>query len=172
LACVCLSPDPAIVIAAARAGAAIVRKLHGQRLARINKGGGDFATAADLAAEEAVLDVIRAARPDDAVLGEESGRQGASGAAPMAGRSVCGTLNYAVGSMLVAVYLALARPGLTARFRPRVVSTALALAWVAAGKRAAYVTGGATFPPACIFATGIALCRSGSRSPAEILLRL
>ena len=36
----------------------------------------------------------------------------------------------------------LAQEAFTARFRPRVVSTTLALAWVAAGRRAAYVTDG------------------------------
>jgi hypothetical protein len=36
----------------------------------------------------------------------------------------------------------LAQPGFTDLFRPRVVSTTLAVAWVAAGRRAAYVTDG------------------------------
>jgi hypothetical protein len=49
-------------VAAARAGAEIVREMYGRRLARIDKGGGDFATTADVASEEAILDVIRAAR--------------------------------------------------------------------------------------------------------------
>jgi myo-inositol-1(or 4)-monophosphatase len=216
--------DADVAIAAARAGADIVRKLFGQRLARIDKGGGDFATAADLAAEKAILDVIRAARPEDAVLGEEGGRQGASGAARQwLVDPLCGTLNYAVGSMLVAVNVALrdgaaavadpfsgevfvtdgvtasvwhdgtstrlaptpvtalvdvnldppfpsapgfravdllAHPGFTARFRPRVVSTTLALAWVAAGKRAAYITDGGDLSASVHFAAGIALCQA------------
>ncbi len=49
--------------------------MYGQRLSRIDKGAGDFATVADVEAEKAILRVIRAARPDDAVLGEEGGQQ-------------------------------------------------------------------------------------------------
>ncbi|MFE1459681.1 inositol monophosphatase family protein [Streptomyces nigra] len=219
------SDDAAVAIAAARAGADVVRTTYGQRLARIDKGAGDFATAADVESEKAILDVIRAARPDDAVLGEEGGQQGAVDA----GRQwlvdpLCGTLNYAVGSMLVAVNVALrdgaaavadpfsgevfftdgvsawvrhdgaddtlliptpatrlvdvnldppfpSAPGFRAvdllahsefveHFRPRVVSTTLALAWVAAGKRAAYVTDGGDLSRSVHFAAGIALCRA------------
>ncbi|MEV7013398.1 inositol monophosphatase family protein [Streptosporangium sp. NPDC051022] len=46
------------------------------------------------------------------------------------------------------------------RFRPRVVSTTLALAWVAAGKRAAYVTDGGDLSGSVHFAAGIAVCRA------------
>ncbi|MEU6285421.1 inositol monophosphatase family protein [Streptomyces sp. NPDC047028] len=192
----------------------------------MDKGGGDFATAADVEAEGRILEVIRAARPDDAVLGEEGGRQGGANL----GRQwlvdpLCGTLNYAVGNMLVAVNVALrdgaaavadpfggevfftdgvgawgrqeggtedmvlaptadsrlvdvnldppfpSAPGFRAvellarvdfveRFRPRVVSTTLALAWVAAGRRAAYVTDGGDLSGSVHFAAGIALCRA------------
>lgn len=77
-------------------------------LTRIDKGAGDFATAADVEAEKAILDVIRAARPDDAVLGEEGGQQGAADAVRQwLVDPLCGTLNYAVGNMLVAVNVAL-----------------------------------------------------------------
>lgn len=55
------SNDAAVAIAAARAGADVVRTMYGQRLARIDKGAGDFATAADVESEKAILDVIRAA---------------------------------------------------------------------------------------------------------------
>ncbi|MER5738618.1 MULTISPECIES: inositol monophosphatase family protein [unclassified Streptomyces] len=213
--------DAEVAAAAARAGAEVVRSLYGRELDRIDKGAGDFATTADLAAERAVLDVLRAARPDDAVLGEEGGAQGAAG-----GRRqwlvdpLCGTLNYAVGDKLVAVNVALrgggaaavadpfgglfrtdgttargedgellvpsaasglvdvnldppfpgapgfravdllAHPDFTAGFRPRVVSTTLALAWVAAGRRAAYVTDGGDLSGSVHFAAGIALCRA------------
>jgi myo-inositol-1(or 4)-monophosphatase len=54
----------------------------------------------------------------------------------------------------------LARPEFVERFRPRVVSTTLALAWVAAGKRAAYVTDGGDLCGSVHFAAGIALCRA------------
>jgi myo-inositol-1(or 4)-monophosphatase len=216
--------DADVAVAAARAGAEIVRDLYGQQLARIDKGGGDFATTADVAAEKAILGVIRAARPRDEVFGEEGGQHGGDGT----GRQwlvdpLCGTLNYAVGSTLVAVNVArrggaaavadpfsgdvfctdgdnarrlhdgtetplvpssasglvdvnldppfpsapgfravdlLAHPGFVARFRPRVVSTTLALAWVASGKRAAYVTDGGDLSGSVHFAAGIAVCRA------------
>lgn len=198
--------------------------MYGRRLSRVDKGAGDFATAADLAAEKAILDVIRAARPDDGILGEEGGHRGSRAAQRQwLVDPLCGTLNYAVGNMLVAVNVALsggaaavadpfsgeifytdgeratvrrdttdtrlvpksetrlvdvnldppfpsapeiratdllADPEFTERFRPRVVSTTLALAWVAAGKRAAYVTDGADLTCSVHFAAGIALCRA------------
>jgi myo-inositol-1(or 4)-monophosphatase len=46
-----------------------------------------------------------------------------------------------------------------AQFRPRVVSTTLAVAWVAAGRRAAYVTDG-DLRDSVHFAAGIALCQA------------
>ncbi|KUF15202.1 inositol monophosphatase family protein [Streptomyces silvensis] len=216
--------DAGVATAAARAGADVVRDLYGRHLARIDKGAGDFATAADVEAEKAILGVIRAARPDDAVLGEEGGQQGAADAERQwLVDPLCGTLNYAVGNMLVAVNVALrggaaavadpfsgeifgtdgdsawvrrdgadvplaptattrlvdvnldppfpsapkfravdllAHPDFVARLRPRVVSTTLALAWVAAGKRAAYVTDGGDLSGSVHFAAGIALCRA------------
>ncbi|MGW4232088.1 inositol monophosphatase family protein [Streptomyces sp. NPDC004980] len=235
--------DADVATAAALAGADVVRGMYGRRLARIDKGAGDFATTADVAAEEAILGVIRAARPDDAVLGEEGGRSGSADAARRwLVDPLCGTLNYAVGNMLVAVNVALlhegalhdgalhdgalhdgaaavaavadpfsrevfltdgenawvrcdgadarlaptpatrlvdvnldppfpnapefravdllARPSFVERFRPRVVSTTLALAWVAAGRRAAYVTDGGDLSGSVHFAAGIALCRA------------
>jgi myo-inositol-1(or 4)-monophosphatase len=54
----------------------------------------------------------------------------------------------------------LAHPAFGSRFRPRVLSTTLALAWVAAGRRAAYVTDGAQLSSSVHFAAGIALCRA------------
>lgn len=216
--------DAEVATAAARAGAHVVRTMYGRPLNRVDKGAGDFATAADVAAERAILDVIRSARPDDAVLGEEGGQQGAAGATRQwLVDPLCGTLNYAVGSMLVAVNVALrggaaavadpfggevfltdgesawvrhddadtplvptpasglvdvnldppfpgapgfravdllAHPAFIERFRPRVVSTTLALAWVAAGKRAAYVTDGGDLSGSVHFAAGIAVCRA------------
>ncbi len=217
--------DAAVAIAGARAGADVIRTMYGQRLTRIDKGAGDFATAADVEAEKAILSVIRSARPEDAVLGEEGGQQGAADAERQwLVDPLCGTLNYAAGTMLVAVNVALrggaaavadpfssdvfftdgktawvrhggaddapltpspatrlvdvnldppfpnapgfravdllARPEFGERFRPRVVSTTLALAWVAAGKRAGYVTDGNGLSRSVHFAAGIAVCRA------------
>jgi len=219
--------DAHLARTAAQAGAAVVREMYGGRLDRFEKSAGDFATAADHAAEKTILDVLRAARPGDAVTGEESGSSGAAGARRRwLVDPLCGTLNYAVRSMLVAVNVALragsetvaaasadpfndevfwtdgtgahvrtggsdaplapssasnlvdvnldppfpnapgfqavrllADPGFGRRFRPRVVSTTLAVAWVAAGRRAAYVTDG-DLRDSVHFAAGTALCRA------------
>lgn len=216
--------DAEVAVAAAKAGAAVVREFYGRRLDRIDKGAGDFATAADVEAERRILDLLRAARPDDAVLGEESGQQGRTGAARRwLVDPLCGTLNYAVGTMVAAVNVALrggaaavadpfsgeifhtdgevarvrrdgadaplapsassrlvdvnldppfpnaadfravellGHPDFVRHFRPRVVSSTLAVAWVAAGKRAAYVTDGGDLSASVHFAAGIALCRA------------
>ncbi|GAA4567672.1 inositol monophosphatase family protein [Micromonospora coerulea] len=220
-----LITDPELAIAAARAGAAVVRANYGASLTRVDKSAGDFATAADLEAERVILDLLRSARPDDAVTGEESGSTGPSGAARRwLVDPLCGTRNYATRGLLVAVNVALqtgsgstvaasadpftdevfwtggtgayvrrdgvdepltpsagsglvdvnldppfpnaprfravrllADPGFIGRFHPRVVSTTLAVAWVAAGRRAAYVTDG-QLRDSVHFASGIALC--------------
>jgi myo-inositol-1(or 4)-monophosphatase len=227
--------DAEVAVAAALAGAAVVRAMFGSALARFDKPGGDFATAADLEAERTVTEAIRAARPFDAMTGEERGAIGPNGAErrwlidPL-----CGTLNYAARTSLAAVNVALrAGPGITVaasadpfsgevfwtdgegafvrtdgadeelapsagtrlvevnldppfpnassfravrlladdafstRFRPRVVSTSLALAWVAAGRRAAYVTDG-HLTDSVHFAAGIALCRATGCTVTDI----
>lgn len=219
--------DRDLAIAAAQAGAAVVRANHGASLTRVDKSGGDFATAADIEAERVIIEVLRAARPQDAVTGEESGRTGADDAERRwLVDPLCGTLNYAVRNMLVAVNVALrtrlgvtvaasadpftgevfwtdgtgayvrrddvderltpssesrlvdvnldppfpndpafravrllADPEFVAAFRPRVVSTTLAVTWVAAGRRAAYVTDG-HLRDSVHFAAGIALCQA------------
>jgi myo-inositol-1(or 4)-monophosphatase len=219
--------DRDVAIAAAEAGAAVVRSRFGEPLARFEKSSGDFATAADIDAEKAILDVLRAARPQDGLVGEESGYSGAG----LAARTwlvdpLCGTLNYAARTTMVAVNVALRTdagitvavsadpfagelfwaeggrawrrrggadealapsaqsrlvdvnldppfpnsPGFRAvrllaeaefasQFRPRVVSTTLAVAWVAAGRRAAYVTDG-DLRDSVHFAAGIGLCQA------------
>jgi len=214
--------DAELAISAAQAGAAVVLTHFGGVLGRVDKGGGDFATVADLEAERAILGVLRAARPEDALVGEESGRSGEGGRTWLVD-PLCGTLNYAVRTMVVSVNVALrdgerdvaaasADPfaaevfwtgdsgawvrragaderlvpsaasqlvdlnldppfpsfrvarlltleGFAERFRPRVVSTTLAVAWVAAGRRAAYVTDG-DLAESVHFAAGVALCRA------------
>jgi hypothetical protein len=49
------------------------------------------------------------------------------------------------------------------RFRPRVVSTAIALTWVATGQRAAYITDGNIMQKGVDFAAGIAICEARLR---------
>src|SRR5688500_11279887 len=90
--------DADVAVAAAAAGANVVRASRGRTGARVDKGGGDFATEVDLRAEEAILDVIRSNRPADAVTAEESGETGSRSA----GRRwfvdpLCGTVNFDAG---------------------------------------------------------------------------
>jgi myo-inositol-1(or 4)-monophosphatase len=100
--------DGDLAIAAALAGAEVVRSRYGASLARFDKSGGDFATAADIEAEKAIIDTLLGARPDDVVVGEESGRSGTGGTdRTWLVDPLCGTLNYAVRSMLVSVNVAL-----------------------------------------------------------------
>jgi len=100
--------DAELAIAAAEAGAAVVRARFGQHLDRYAKSGQDFATAADIESEKAILDVLRSARPADAVLAEESGHSGDPGTDRMwLVDPLCGTLNFAAGTPLVAVNVAL-----------------------------------------------------------------
>ncbi|XVU20655.1 inositol monophosphatase family protein [Actinoplanes sp. CA-054009] len=218
--------DGELAVSAAQAGARVVRDHFGAALERVDKGGGDFATAADLEAERVIIAMLREQRPGDAVVGEETGHSGAPAERTWLVDPLCGTLNYAVRNLLVAVNVALRKSGevtaaacadpftgevfwtdghsarvrredadeqlspsassrlvdvnldspfpndprfraaallanreFAARFRPRVVSTTLAVTWVAAGRRAAYVTDG-HLEDSVHFAAGIALCRA------------
>ena len=105
----CMSiTDQDLAIEAAEAGAAVVRSHYGSSLTRFQKSGGDFATTADVEAEKAIIDVLRAARPQDLVLGEESGHTGTSGNDRIwLVDPLCGTSNYAVRTMLASVNVAL-----------------------------------------------------------------
>jgi myo-inositol-1(or 4)-monophosphatase len=200
-----------------------VRAAYRSELVLHAKDGDDFATDADLDAERAILDVIAAARPGDARVGEETGSVGGSAARRWLVDPLCGTLNFAAQTPLVAVNVALvdsssvaavcadpiagelfwtdgqrscrrfegvddplspsrksglvdvncdgpadspflgpqlvADPAFRASFGPRVMSTTLAVAWVAAGRRAAYESDGC-FTDNMHFAAGLELCRS------------
>lgn len=208
--------DVEVAIAAASTGAAVVRSMYGTPLERFDKSATDFATAADLAAEDAILAVLRADRPSDGIVGEE---YGASGSADSPRQwlvdPLCGTLNFAARTPLFSVNVALPSAGVAAvadpiadevfwcspagaflgsvalqpsavsrlvdvnvdlpapalgselltdpafraAFGPRVLSTTLAVAWVAAGRRAAYVTAG-DLRDSVHFAAGILLCQA------------
>jgi myo-inositol-1(or 4)-monophosphatase len=219
--------DVDLAIAAAGAGAGVVRSKYGTRLTRIEKSPLDFATDADVEAEHVILEVLRTARPDDRLIGEESGiaRSGSTERSWLID-PLCGTLNYAAHTPLVAVNVALrvnnqitaaasadpftgemmwtdgasaflrrdardeplrpsaasmlvdvnldgpypnagqfravqvlAAPEFANAFRPRVSSTTLALAWAAAGRRAAYLTDGHLLD-SVHFSSGIALCQT------------
>jgi myo-inositol-1(or 4)-monophosphatase len=226
--------DSELAVAAARAGAAVVRDQFGTTLTRIGKQDGDFATSADIEAERAVGQVLCAARPADAVLGEEFGLSADADRTWLVD-PLCGTLNFAAGMAVVAVNVALRngsdvtaaacadpfadevfwtdgagawlrrddadRPLVPSadtrlvdvnldppfpnggafraarllteddfgtRFRPRVVSSTLAVAWVAAGRRAAYVTDG-DLRDSVHFASGIAVCRAAGCVVTDLL---
>jgi fructose-1,6-bisphosphatase/inositol monophosphatase family enzyme len=216
--------DAEIAIAAAGAGARVVREMYGRAdLSRISKSPTDFATEADLAAEQAIHAVLAERCPGDGFLGEETGlTAGARGSRLWLVDPLCGTLNFAAQTPLFAVNVALSAadrvsaaaacdpmadelywtdgstacvrrdgqdeplapsarsrlvdvncdgrgdfvgpqlltdPAFRAAFGPRVISTTLAVAWVAAGQRAGYVTDG-NLERSVHFAAGIALCQA------------
>jgi myo-inositol-1(or 4)-monophosphatase len=104
--------DVQLAISAATAGAEVVRSWYGRETSRFDKGLGDFATEADLASEEAVHAAIRTARPDDAFRGEETGHTGPEDAARVwLVDPLCGTLNFAAGTSMFAVNVALRADG-------------------------------------------------------------
>lgn len=219
--------DIELAITLADAGAEILRSRFGTTLQRLDKGAGDFATNADVESENVMLSLLQRERPEDAVLGEESGQSGTK-TSPRTWLidPLCGTLNYAARMHVAAVNVALmaggklitaavadpfireiywtdgllayarangqdsplvpvsssnlvdinldppypnapnfrtsmliADPEFAARFRPRVVSSSIALAWVATGQRAAYITDGdARYN--VHYSAGIALCEA------------
>ena len=104
--------DAEVAIQAAEAGAAVVRAKYGVPLARYDKSPTDFATEADLEAERAILDVLRAARPDDAVIGEEYGADGQAARTWLVD-PLCGTLNFAATTPHFSVNVALRSAGQT-----------------------------------------------------------
>jgi len=182
-----------------------------------------------------MLSMLRRERPEDAILGEESGQGGAGGAVrTWLIDPLCGTLNYSVRMRVAAVNVALrtgtqflaaavvdpfnrevffadnvsaflrsdgqdaplvpdgrsrlvdlnldppfpnapsfkaatlaADPDFQARFRPRVVSTTVALTWVATGQRAAYVTDG-DVRGSVHFAAGLAICEAAGCTVTDL----
>ena len=65
----------ALALTAARSGAGAIAEVlrRGQLRTDAKQGAHDLVTSADRASEQAVLQVLRSARPDDAILGEETG---------------------------------------------------------------------------------------------------
>ena len=101
--------DAEVAIKAAAAGADVVRDEVRGALERYAKSSTDFATEADLESERAILAVIRAARPDDAVIGEEYGASGQADRTWLVD-PLCGTLNFAAQNPLFSVNVALRSP--------------------------------------------------------------
>lgn len=222
--------DVEVAIKAAEVGAAVVRERFGGALSRYAKSPTDFATEADLESERAILDAIRAERPDDAVIGEEYGASGQAERTWLVD-PLCGTLNFAAQNPLFSVNVALRGPAgdvaavaqpltgeifwtdgttvgirrdgvdtpatasatsrlvnididapaggeflgpqlltdekLRAAFGLRVFSTTLALAWVAVGRQAAYVTDG-TLSDSVHFTAGIVLCQAAGATITDL----
>jgi myo-inositol-1(or 4)-monophosphatase len=218
-------PDVEIALAAAHAGADVVRAAYGTEVPRSLKPDADITTDADRDAERAILRVIEQACPADTRIAEQSGRTSGSSRRRWLIDPLCGTLNFAAHTPLAAVNVALldedsstvtcvsvdpitheffwaddrgaflrrsgsdvalipsswsrlvdincdgpvdgpflgpqllTDPAFRAAFAPRVTSTTLAVAWVAGGRRAGYVSDG-LFVENVHFAAGIALCRS------------
>jgi myo-inositol-1(or 4)-monophosphatase len=225
--------DVELAVAAAEAGAAVVRGKYGRSVGRYDKSATDFATDADLEAEQVILDLIRSTRPSDAVVGEEYGALGDTDASRRwLVDPLCGTLNFAAGTPLFSVNVALQidqQPAVAAvadptsgetfwtdgeiarvrragsdspmiasadsrlvdvnldpitdgdflgvrlltdlafrkAFGQRVLSTTLAVAWVAAGRRAAYVTDG-NLRDSVHFTAGLALCRAAGCTVTDL----
>jgi myo-inositol-1(or 4)-monophosphatase len=218
--------DTALAIAAAEAGAAVIRDRFGTSVARFDKDGTDFATETDFESERAILAALRAHRPGDQVVGEETGTSGPESNRQWLVDPLCGTLNFAARTPMACVNVALrvdgfttaaasadplagelfwtdgaaafrrgtgadtvlapstrsrivdvdldppfpnvawfravdllADPEFSARYSPRVLSTTLGVAWVAAGRRAGYLADG-DVRESVHFAAGIALCRA------------
>jgi myo-inositol-1(or 4)-monophosphatase len=216
--------DVELAIAAVIEGMNVVRRSSGDRLQRIAKGQDDFATRADLDAEQSIRMVLSAGRPRDAIEGEEFGQSGdAAGEQARVWKvdPLCGTRNFASGAGDYCTNVALSiageplvaavgdplrghvywTDGQSAQVRrndgesvlhpsaqssilelnadgpsdvigprllgdratrawmsPRVSASTLALAWVASGRRAGYVSDG-DLRQSVHFAAGIALCR-------------
>ncbi|WP_309223728.1 inositol monophosphatase family protein [Micromonospora sp. CP22] len=105
--------DAEVAIAAAFAGTEVVVRDYGADHVRFAKSATDFATGTDLEAEAAIVRVLTRHRPADSSIGEETGGSG-SGAARRRWLidPLCGTVNFAATTPLVAVNVALLQDGI------------------------------------------------------------
>ena len=92
-------PLAALALRAARAGAAAIAGVvaRGEVRPEVKTGAHDLVTAADRASEAAIIEVIRAERPDDAILGEESGAHSGSSGSRWLVDPLDGTANFVYG---------------------------------------------------------------------------
>ena len=214
--------DAEVALAAAQAGAVLIRERFRTPLEIKQKPGEDFATDVDVAAERLIREVVAQHRPDDAVVGEELGGDRSAARRTWLVDPLCGTVNFASGVPLVATNVALVvdgrltlgasadpihgqrywtdgsrawcrdvdgtdtvlRPdaahgkvaldsdmaasttvGLLSdgafheAYRPMMLSTSLASAWVADGRLAAYLSEG-TIDGSVHYAAGVAVARA------------
>jgi myo-inositol-1(or 4)-monophosphatase len=106
--------DPALLLAAERAvdsGAALLRRGRRSVGTVISKGDRDFATEVDLRIEETIRATLEEAAPGIAFLGEEEGERDGRLEAMWVLDPIDGTVNFANGSPLCAVSLALVERG-------------------------------------------------------------
>jgi myo-inositol-1(or 4)-monophosphatase len=108
-------PDDAGILAlrAAQAGATAIAAVAASDGVRTDfkSGDHDLVTTADKAAEAAVIEVIRAARPDDAILGEEGGAHPGTSGSRWLVDPLDGTANFVYGRADHAVSVGLETDG-------------------------------------------------------------
>lgn len=131
----------AIALTAARAGADAISAVlaAGGLNTGYKSGGHDMVTEADRASERAVIDVIRRARPDDTILGEEGGVHEGSTDVRWLVDPLDGTANFVYGRADFAVSVGVevaGKPAAGAILKPADGR------WLMAGK-AGFTTGGA-----------------------------
>jgi myo-inositol-1(or 4)-monophosphatase len=112
-----IPPDPEELLEVARAAASAaigVALAHWERLADLaveeKAGPHDLVSAADRETEQAVLSVLGARRPDDAVVAEESGRRTGTSGVQWAVDPIDGTTNFLYGRVDWAVSVAALDP--------------------------------------------------------------
>src|SRR5581483_4845232 len=88
---------------AAIAGGAVVRRYFGRRVKAIEKRGSDLVTEVDLAAEETIVALLRAAHPEFGVLSEEGGASDADSPYTWVVDPLDGTNNFVAGIPQVGV---------------------------------------------------------------------
>ena len=106
--------DPALLLAAERAvgaGADLLRRGRQDVGTVVPKGDRDYATEVDLRIEETIRVALQKAAPDVGFLGEEEGERDGSGQAVWVLDPIDGTVNFANGSPLCAISLALVEEG-------------------------------------------------------------
>lgn len=104
--------DAEVAIEAALAGAEVVARYYGSNHELFAKSSTDFVTETDIDAENAIITVLETHRPADARTGEESGDSGShEGSRRWLIDPLCGTLNFAASTPLVAVNVALLQDG-------------------------------------------------------------
>jgi myo-inositol-1(or 4)-monophosphatase len=105
-----------IALDAARAGAAAIRTVvdAGALRTEFKTAGHDMVTAADKASERAILAVLRAARPDDSIVGEEGGSYEGPSAVRWLVDPLDGTANFVYGRADYAVSVGATVDGLPA----------------------------------------------------------